>query len=257
MISSVTVVVPAHNEVDRIASCLDSILVALAGAPPGVATGVWVVADRCTDGTATVVDRLIGGRPRCGWQESRLVLPIGHLRRLGFRSALGQADRGALYRHWLISTDADTTVPPTWVADHLQHADAGAAAVAGAAVLDSVANLHPLAAARYHRIVALQRRQDQHLGAYAANLGVRADAYVAVGGFRALASGEDADLLARLVAGGYRVDRPAHVQVTTSGRLNGRAQGGVSHLLRRLHDDAMARVHMAGRMAPAPLDAPP
>ena len=243
MISSVGVVIPAHNESERIGPCLESVLRALAAVPASVERGIWVVADRCGDGTQKIVEETLGRRPGCGWQDLELALPVGRVRDLGFRSALAQLHVAGLDRTWLISTDADTTVPSSWVVDHLRKAGAGAAAVAGSATLDSTAGLHPRAAERYRQILSGQRHGDQHCGSYAANLGVRADAYLAVGGFRPLASGEDADLLSRLERHGFRVDRPAGIRVTTSARLDGRAHGGVSDLLRTLHEDAVASVN--------------
>lgn len=238
MISSVMVVIPARNEVDRIEACLESALVALEAAPAGVETGVWVVADRCRDGSEKVVERVIGGRPGCGWQVSTRPFTIGQVRRLGFQSALAHVRSRPLDCIWMISTDADSTVPPNWIVDHLKKAATGATAVAGAAALDSLAHLHPLAAERYRRLLSQQRSGGQHHGAYAANLGVRADAYLAVGGFRDMATGEDADLLSRLEAHGYSVMRPVGIEVRTSARFHGRAQGGLSVLLRSLHDEA-------------------
>lgn len=255
MISAVRVVIPAHNEIERIGDCLESVLRALAAAPPAFDTGIWVVADRCCDGTQKVVETVIGGRPGCGWEDSLSYSPIGRVRDLGFRSVLGRLRHVGPDRAWLISTDADSTVPPNWIIDHLRKAADGAAAVAGSAALDSSAGLHPLAAKRYQRIVSRQRHGGQHYGAYAANLGVRADAYLAVGGFRDLASGEDADLLARLERYGYRVARPVGLSVTTSSRLDGRAQGGVSDLLRRLQDDATTSIRLTGGSGAAVFDA--
>jgi hypothetical protein len=70
---------------------------------------------------------------------------------------------------------------------------------------------------------------------YGANLGVRADAYLAVGGFGAVATGEDHHLWRRLGQAGYRRSYAAESTVRTSARRHGRAPGGLADLLRSLH----------------------
>ena len=93
---------------------------------------------------------------------------------------------------------------------------------------------------RYEAIRAAQRQPGGHGNVYAANLGVRADAYEAVGGFAPVASGEDQDLWHRLGRAGYRLRYATEPVVTTSARQQGRAAGGVADLLSRLHTDDIA-----------------
>ena len=71
----------------------------------------------------------------------------------------------------------------------------------------------------------------QHDHVYGANLAVRADAYLAVGGFPAVPHGEDQALVDRLQLSGYRLLRTAQVTVRTSGRLAARAPGGLADRL--------------------------
>ena len=52
-------------------------------------------------------------------------------------------------------------------------------------------------------------------------MGFRADAYWHVGGFRALATGEDVDLVDRFKAAGYRVHRDSSLSVATSAAPKG------------------------------------
>jgi hypothetical protein len=69
---------------------------------------------------------------------------------------------------------------------------------------------------------------------HGASLGVAARAYRGVGGFPALASGEDVALVRRLDEAGLRVDRdPAH-PVATSARTVARAPDGFASHLRGL-----------------------
>jgi hypothetical protein len=65
-----------------------------------------------------------------------------------------------------------------------------------------------------------------HRHIHGANMGCRGEAYWRVGGFRALASGEDVDLVERFEAAGLRIYWDDDLSVATSDRQNGRAPGG-------------------------------
>lgn len=219
----VGVVVPARDEEARIGACLEAVAAAVRRA--GRPTAVCVVADRCRDRTAEVaraagVDVLVNDRP----------LTIGDVRNLGFRRVTARLG-GVTERTWLLGTDADTVVPPTWIADHLRYAEAGATAVAGAVDLDDPHLLPADALARYTRLVAARVAGRWHGHAYAANLGVRADAFLRVGGYPGVPSGEEHALLARLRHAGHRVLCPTDVRARTSARTTGRARGGLADLL--------------------------
>jgi hypothetical protein len=67
-----------------------------------------------------------------------------------------------------------------------------------------------------------------HDHVYGANLGVRADAYLDVGGFPDVPVGEDQHLVDRLAERGHQLSRTTEVRVVTSGRLRGRAVGGLA-----------------------------
>ena len=67
---------------------------------------------------------------------------------------------------------------------------------------------------------------EGHPHVHGANLGVSAEAYGRVGGFAELALHEDVQLVAALVAGGWRVARTARPRVTTSARSVNRVAGG-------------------------------
>jgi hypothetical protein len=219
---AVAVVVPARDEAERIDACLRSVRVALAGS--GLPGAVCVVADRCVDGTEAVAAR------HADVVRNTAARTIGELRTLGARRLLTRLPA----RTWLLSTDADTVVPPSWVADHLRHARLGADAVAGVVDLDDPEALPPDVLCRYTDLVRAGTGADRHTHAYAANLGVRAEAFLQVGGFPAVPSGEEHALLARLRAAGRRVVCPVDVRARTSARTRGRAVGGLADLLRGL-----------------------
>jgi hypothetical protein len=167
-------------------------------------------------------------------------MTIGAVRDLGFRQVRAMLAGHPAAGIWLLSTDADTTVAPDWATQHLRLARHGTHTVAGLAELADPQALPPIVAERYEAIRAAQRRPDGHGNVYAANLGVRADAYQAVGGFAPMASGEDQDLWHRLGRAGYRQRYATEPMVTTSSRRQGRAPGGVADLLAGLHADDAA-----------------
>lgn len=247
MIAAVGIVVPVCDEEERIGACLLSLKRAVQALPKGTAVAVTVVLDQCSDSTPHRVAVSIAD-----WPEAEVIVAhdtlvrllvanvgsgadVGALRALGLRQALARLAPHRPDQTWLLSTDADTTVPPNWACAHLELAAAGAHGVAGLADLDDGSHLPPDVLARYGAIVAggLHGRRHEHV--YGANLGFRADAYLAVGGFPVEGPSEDHGLWWRLAAAGYRLEHPSTVRVTTSARVRGRAEGGLADLLHALH----------------------
>lgn len=230
MIRTVAVVVPAHDEGARVGSCLAAVHRALEHAPvPPERRHMVVVADGCRDGTATAA-RLMGAHvvevPHLG---------VGAARDTGARHALDLVSGIPAGSVWLASTDADTLVPPRWIADQLVHADAGHDAVAGTVeVADWSLREEGLAERFGLRFPAA----DGHAHVHGANLGVRACAYVDAGGFPALDSGEDHALVERLTDLGLSVRSPGDLPVRTSARRSFRAPNGFGRLLDTLERGA-------------------
>jgi hypothetical protein len=257
VIAAVGIVVPACDEEERIGACLRSVRRAVQALPKGMAAAVTVVLDRCTDRTADRVATAIAD-----WPQAEVVMAhdtlarslpshlgsgnlgsghlgsgtdVGALRALGLGRALARLARHPPEQIWLLSTDADTTVPPDWACAHVEMAAAGAHGVAGLAELDDGSHLPPEVLDRYGAIVAGGLHGPRHEHVYGANLGFRADAYLAVGGFPVEGPSEDHGLWWRLAAAGYRLEHPSTVRVTTSARVRGRAEGGLADLLHALH----------------------
>ncbi|GAA2659149.1 MULTISPECIES: glycosyltransferase family 2 protein [Actinosynnema] len=216
MIDAVGVVVPARDEAGTVGEAVRAALRALEACP--VRSVVCVVADRCLDDTAE--------RARAAGAvvlEQRAELALGQVRDLGARHVLGLLG-GDPARTWLLGSDADSVVGPDWVARHLARAADGADVVTGPV---EVVGLEAELSRRYRGFVARETRPTVH----GADFGVRASAFLAVGGYRALDSGEDRDLWWRLVSAGFRAAGQTDVVVRTSGRVVGRARGGVADLL--------------------------
>ncbi len=97
----ISVVIPARNEADHIGVCLES-LTCQVGAPD---FEVIVVDNGSTDATAELASRFA---KRLGLKIlSQPQLGRGAARAMGFQAARGDI---------ILSTDADTVVPPDWVA---------------------------------------------------------------------------------------------------------------------------------------------
>lgn len=234
----VHVVIPARNEEAVLAACLRSVRRAAWQARlarPAVRVEVLVVLDSCTDGTAA----LLAAFPEVTG------LPVAH-GRVGATRAAGVlaavATTAADPDHvWLASTDADSEVPGDWLTVQLDHADQGAHAVVG--TVRPARSGDPARPGRRGTVPATDLLvpwharhvvHDGHPHVHGANLGVRLDRYVAVGGFDPLEEHEDVRLVERLVASDAVVVRTSAGRVTTSGRRDGRTPGGFAAYLRRL-----------------------
>jgi glycosyltransferase involved in cell wall biosynthesis len=228
--AAIGVVIPARNESGRIDRCLAAVTASVAHlrrVAPAVDVQIVVVADRCTDHT---VDLL------AGWREVRTVLShagrVGAARAAGVRSALAKwaADGVRPERSWIANTDADSVVPVHWLATHWAAAERGAGLLLGT-VRPDPGELDDEVADRWYRRHQLT---DGHLHVHGANLGVRADWYLAVGGFADVAGDEDVALAAAVSAAGGVVERTGAGPVVTSARLDGRAPAGLAGYLRQL-----------------------
>ena len=220
------VVVPAHDEEETIGDCVTSIRAALQQATIA-ASMIVVVADRCTDDTVAQAQRVLGRDDVVVRVDA---LNPGAARRTGVRIGL-QRSGGALASIWIANTDADTTVPPDWIAAQLRHADRGVAAVAGIVRLQQPSeDLHE----RFTRHYLWDPRRP-HPHVHGANLGVRADAYVAVDGWKRIGTSED-HALWNSIRASWPTVAATDVWVTTSARVYGRAHGGFSNDLRLISE---------------------
>jgi hypothetical protein len=236
VISAVGIVVPARDERRRVLRCVRGLVASMRALPPHIDTAICLVADRCADDTVS--------RARTVLRADQILVnhaarTIGEIRDLGCRHVLSALDRHDPAEIVLLSTDADSVVAPDWASAHLRLVDAGAAAVAGMVELVGK-SLTPRVAARHATVLARSRRHDGHGNVYAANLAVRADAYLAVGGFGAVACGEDQALWRRIGAAGHHRRYVTEPVVRTSARRRGRARGGLADLLNTLHGELSA-----------------
>jgi glycosyltransferase involved in cell wall biosynthesis len=233
VIERICVVVPVRDEAARLGACLRALR--RAAEDPrlaGVAVELAVVLDACTDASEDVARAALAGVAgaaivRCEHRSA------GAARAAGAQELLDRRDGD---RTWLATTDADSTVPPDWLAAQVALAAGGADAVVGTVALDGLDAWPRAVRERYAALYRDGGTGDGHRHAHGANLGVRADALAASGGLPELAQGEDHALVAGLAARGARIVRTGAVRVRTSARPDARAAGGLGALLRRLAD---------------------
>jgi glycosyltransferase involved in cell wall biosynthesis len=239
-INRVAVVMPAHNEdqhLGRALRALQTAADALQRHRPDVATGITVVLDSCTDSSAQITAPYLSSDPRFAVLHVRL-------RSTGASRAAGAQAAGinpAAGRMWLANTDADSAVPENWLVRQLELADSGADAVLGSVEPDP-SGMDPGILRRWldrHPFV------ENHTHVFGANFGVRASAYLAVGGFPRLSAHEDRTLVERLRNRGFTVTATDSMRVLTSGRTQARAPQGFGAYLRAL---GMERPAAAGLM---------
>jgi cellulose synthase/poly-beta-1,6-N-acetylglucosamine synthase-like glycosyltransferase len=224
----VGVVVPAQNEADTIQRCIRSIRSAHDSLIGSDQLWIVVVADTCSDSTAALARSALGG-----WGEvvECEVRSAGAARQLGVAAVLRHFNNVPSSTIWLANTDADSHVPADWLQRHLQFAQDGDIAVAGIVELE-INSSEAQRAEEALRPIYQFADDGSHSHVHGANLGVRADAYLAVGGWSHLPLAEDHCLWNRLKAGGWRLRSSMLSCVTTSARLQGRAVGGFADTLR-------------------------
>ena len=230
----VAVLIPARDEEELIGRCLRSVLEAGRMLPSETTCDVIVVADASSDSTVRIARQMLG--EIAGTTVEIDAQCVGLARAAGARVAL-QRFRGTLDRCWLANTDADCEVPATWLLQQLLHAEQGWAGVAGIVEVDSFTG-HDAGVPALFRSTYLTHADGTHPHVHGANLGMRADAYVAAGGWSPLATAEDHDLWGRLRNGPYRCVADAELCVLTSGRRTGRAPMGFARAL-ELHNEGV------------------
>ncbi|MFK0264126.1 glycosyltransferase [Streptomyces angustmyceticus] len=228
---AIAVVIPAHNEEALLARALAAVHTAAHHpALAGLQVMTVVAADACVDDTAKVADRAGASVLHLGAQNP------GSARAAAARHALATLGSPTSVM-WIASTDADSIVPPDWLAFQLDQARDGWEAVVGTVTVTRWPPVRRLADRHHEHYYASRPARGalwRHPHVHGANLGVAAEAYQQVGGFRALPVGEDHALVSALEQNGHRVLRTADCPVETSSRLRPRAVGGFGDHLAQL-----------------------
>ncbi|WP_137147972.1 glycosyltransferase family 2 protein [Mycolicibacterium sp. CR10] len=224
------VVVPAHNELAHLPACLRALTTAALCLPTPVL--MIVVLDSTDDGSAGLAGQY-------GPDVHFISVDAGNV---GAARAAGFEYSKSLCAHvesadtWYATTDADSVVDADWLTCQVNAGADGADMVLGVVRVPTWRNFSPAVVRRYLR--GYQSNGPGHDHVHGANMGFRADAYWHVGGFRALATGEDVELVGRFEASGLTIHRDRHLSVATSDRPEGRAPGGFAQHLKGLSRSA-------------------
>lgn len=213
------VLVPAHNEAEHLETCLRSLV--LASNHPalnGEAVRTVVALDACDDVSADIC-RSFG----VGMVELQA-------RCVGAARAAAARELISMGVHWLACTDADSQVPPHWLA---AQRNAGTDVFCGVVDLGDMGGQHAWLRDCFQRG---ERWGQGHGRVHGANLGIATRAYRDAGGFKPQRCSEDVDLVRRLRARGASICWAADPVVITSARLKGRATGGFADHLAKLAD---------------------
>ena len=229
-IDSMVVIVPACNEQALIDDCLDAVGGAvdhLHKTRPTIVVETLVVLDACDDQTAA---RVLA-HPDVGAISCNLKC-VGAARALAVAHVLDRSSGPD--RVWIANTDADSRVPRDWLTMMLDFADDDVDLVLGTVLPDD------LPASLLDRWLQRHRLIEGHPHVHGANLGIRADTYLEIGGFSPLAVGEDAALAQHAATAGASIVRTAMLPVLTSARLRGRVTGGFASYLEAVSGEGAA-----------------
>ena len=194
--------------------------------PSTITAYALVVLDSCTDNTLALVKS--AGVDYISCEEHC----VGKARDLGIHHAIVQ---GA---NWLACTDADSQVTIDWLEQQIIHiTQQPTDMICGVVTVDSWAHLTEQTQKEY---VAHYQDIMGHYHIHGANLSFSAEAYLAVGGFPALACHEDVGLVKKFEARHYIITWSNKVRVVTSSRLQARATDGFAAFLANLEKNNLS-----------------
>lgn len=243
--SRIIVAIPVRDEAARIEPCL--IALNMQTCPPDM---VVLMLNNCSDETETIAHGMI---PHLSFPLDVITKDLpphqadaGHARGLAMAAAAWHAGPSGV----LLTTDADSIVPQDWVGSNRDALHQGADIVCGRAIIDPVEavmipeHLHADDALERHLVGLLDEMAwmldpephdppPRHTEASGASLAVTIQAFRRVGGTPAIASGEDRALVRALWMMDAKVRHDAAISVIVSGRIEGRAPGGMADAIRR------------------------
>ena len=240
------VAIPVKDEVERIGNCLRAL-----SQQSGISRHqIVLLLNNCTDDTAVVVRNLTPNLP-VPIHQFEVTLPpeqanAGYARRL----AMQAAEKFVAPQGVLLTTDADACVYPDWISANLLALRQGADAVAGCIEIDPAEaalippKLHEDDARECAYAALLDEiearldwdsadpwpRHSEHSGA---SIAVTVDAYRRAGGIPAVGLGEDRAFFGALRRVDARIRHTFKARVVVSGRMVGRAIGGMADTIRR------------------------
>jgi glycosyltransferase involved in cell wall biosynthesis len=232
-----------RDEAKRIGNCLAAL--SRQSVPPG---HVVLVLNNCTDGTADTVR----AEPKPPYELSVIECQLeGPAASAGVARGLAMQHAASLVKNGVIlTTDADGEVPADWIKLNLRAIAEGADAVCGRAVIDPIEALlipqhlhdddaqevaygHTLDQIRSIILPDAADPWPRHQEDSGASIAITASMFRRIGGLPHLPSGEDRALIGSLGAIDARVRHDPQISVVVSGRIEGRAGGGMADTIRR------------------------
>jgi len=237
------VVIPVRNEEHHLGACLDA-LTAQSRRPDSI----LLLLNNCSDGSLDIARRARLSYAGMNIVECQLTgsdASAGEARRLACEHAHALAPDGII-----LTTDADSIVPATWIADNLAEIGRGADCVCGMAIIDrgEHGGYRPRLAFDDMRETFLLNLQDEitaivdpdpfdpwprHQQNSGASIAVKAAALRRAGGAPRVASGEDRAMVRHLALVDAKIRHAPEIAVVVSGRLHGRAAGGMAQTIAR------------------------
>lgn len=242
---SAAICIPVRNEEALLPASLSAL--AALKVEPWLAVNFCFMLDGCIDRSEALIAAFANQSPHRVFTAASVDAGASNAGKARAAAmTLGRRASGGQTNTALLTTDADTLPANDWVIRScraLRTSDVVAGRIVredqGTTPLQDGLELY------YDRLYALRRSLDpvpwespfahHHVGG--ASLAFRAEAYAAVGGFRPLASAEDATIVDDAHRMGLRVRRDRDVVVTTSARHHGRAVNGLADHLRAMAED--------------------
>ena len=226
LLRALTIVIPARDEEALIGRCLTSVQSAVihaerqwAGSGPEIS--ITVVADRCTDRTVPIARQFSGVSVL-----EIFAANVGRARAAGVQNALTRINE-PLGLVWIANTDADSVVPLNWITVQADFAARRKGMMVGTVRPDFA----DLTSEQREAWTAKHTPGQANGHIHGANLGIRADLYLAAGGFPEYTEHEDVELAGHVSRLGARVVASDLCEVMTSGRAHGRTPGGYAGYL--------------------------
>ncbi len=261
----IAVAIAARDEAETIVDCVAALLAQASCLPVPDRLSVHVLANNCRDATVERLRRAFGGHPALHIGEVSLLDDYAHA---GWARRLAMDAAAAFLRRpddLLLATDADTIVAPHWLHRTLPYFANGFDAVAGFALvrradwrgLDPEQDRRLRLLGQYFLLLSYLRRDraeasdrwPNHGYEGGASIAMTAAMYAATGGCPTCAVAEDRALFEAVRRCGGKVRHALDVKVFTSGRLNGRAAGGMADTIRRWSDQpGGAPIHETWRL---------
>lgn len=255
-VTHVTIAVPVRDEAMRIGRLLTAL--AHAAQECALPVSALLLANDCIDDSVAVAR---------GFAHPALRVRIRQTRSPAGLSSAGRARRAAMDMAacpgaLLMTTDADATPGPGWIAAALEAVAAGADLVCGAITAEAPHVLATRSGARItsaevahaalqhevrHGLDQIAGRQPlggarPHYMESGASMAIRADSYLAIGGLPARDHSEDRALVHLAEQKGLGIVYAPDMTARVSARLEGRAEGGMAACLRHRmqHEDPLA-----------------